>query len=472
MKLRMLYVAIVLALVLSLIGQPAQVKAAGYGTKFITSITFQNVGTGPATVSVEFYPANSSTPVLFTIVDPVPQNAAKSLHVGSVSGLTTSAFTGSAVMSSDQPLVATLVQLPQAPSTVRNRPLSNGFSSGSDYVLIPTVLKNTFATHSVFSVQNIDSVGADLTVRFVPVAGTIITKTLTNLPVGSAQYYDLATMAELGASFNGSVQILAKKTGTQNPGAVVATSMELLLNTDGVYAFEGTPNSANKIYMPSAICNAFGGQNTFYAVQNVGTTDAVVNVRYSSGKVDGPITIGGGKKESFPGCGKVTGLNAAGFSGSATIESVGAAIVAVGKKSGAGLSTAFLGVPSGASKLALPYVRWTTAQWTTGARQRSFIAVQNVGAADIAADQVTVKYYDNNGGLVGTHALGALVVGAKLNSNASILGAAGNEFGYFGSAIGGGVIVEGPAGSQLAVVVTVSSIGVGEDYNGTPLVVP
>jgi len=91
------------------------------------------------------------------------------------------------------------------------------------------------------------------------------------------------------------------------------------------------------------------------------------------------------------------------------------------------------------------------------------------------AGQVSVKYYDKNGTLLGTHTLGAIAVGAKGNSHPYYIGAAGAEFGtYPDGSEGGGAIVEGPAGSQLAVVVRVQKyIGggnsAGEDYTGIPI---
>ena len=140
----------------------------------------------------------------------------------------------------------------------------------------------------------------------------------------------------------------------------------------------------------------------------------------------------------------------------------------MGKVFGGGLSTAFLGFNNGASKVAMPYVRWTTDHWFDGTRQRAYIAIQNVGSA-LPAGAVTVKYYDKTGALVGTDTLGAIAAGGKVNSNAGNVGAA--EFGYYtDGTFGGSAVVEGPAGSQLAVIVRVQSrVGansVAEDYSG------
>ncbi len=224
--------------------------------------------------------------------------------------------------------------------------------------------------------------------------------------------------------------------------------------------------------MPSALCKYTAAQQTTaYAVQNVSSVPVQVTVKYSSGANDGPYTIDAGGKRSFDGC----AVNAPGFIGSAVIEATGGNIVAIGKVYGGGLYTAFLGFTSGASKVALPYIRYTQSGWTNGTRQRAFIAIQNVGTSDLPAGAVSVKYYDKNGALVGTHTLGAIPVGGKVNSNASMIGQAGNEFGYYpDGTFGGSAVVEGPQGSQLAVVVRVqtyvSSTEVpGEDYTGIPI---
>ncbi|MEM3485592.1 MAG: hypothetical protein QXI12_08230 [Candidatus Methanomethyliaceae archaeon] len=466
-------VILVLFLITGLLLTPwstSPVNAAAYGTSFTTSITYQNVGTASANITILFYPEANSSPITITRPQLAP-NAGTSIYVGGLSEIA-SGFKGSAVIQSDQPLVATLVQIAPSGSSVKARPLSNAFPNGAAEVGVPTVLKNTFGTNSIVVIQNVDTVAADLTLDFVPTSGSPIRITLNNLPAGAAKYYDLGQMSQLGTSFNGALKVVAKKAGTSNPGSVVATSMELGTSDNRAYAFEGTVESGSKVYMPSALCKYTAApQTTAYAVQNVSSVPVQVTVKYSSGANDGPYTIDAGGKRSFDGC----AVNAPGFIGSAVIEATGGNIVAIGKVYGGGLYTAFLGFTSGASKVALPYIRYTQSGWTNGTRQRAFIAIQNVGTSDLPAGAVSVKYYDKNGALVGTHTLGAIPVGGKVNSNASMIGQAGNEFGYYpDGTFGGSAVVEGPSGSQLAVVVRVAtyvspSETAGEDYTGIPI---
>ncbi|RMH40630.1 MAG: hypothetical protein D6694_09900 [Gammaproteobacteria bacterium] len=470
---------IVALLMLASIGL-ASAQNPAYNTPFTTSITYQNISSSDANITFTFYPEGGGQSV--TISKSLPAGAGSSLFIGNLTELPSN-FSGSAVMASDQPVVATLVQIPQNSTTVKNRPLSNGFSSASSQVLVATVLKNKFNTTTKFSVQNASGGAIDLKVQFFnaddPNAAPI-ELTASNIPVGSAKMYDLGQMSEIPDPFNGSAVVTATAAGTQNPAEIVASALELSTNGAAARAFEGVNGGARTVYMPSALCNAFGATSV-YAVQNAGTAPTSVTVAYSSGQSD-TRTIDPGKKESFNACKKKDGsaLNSAGFSGSATITSTAADIVVIGKVGGGGRSTAFLGETSGSSKLALPYVRWTSKEnYDAGKRQRGFIAVQNIGTSTVSG--VVVQYLNKNGEVVGTHTLPDIPAGEKQNSNASKATLAsghqqieldefGNPESNPGGGFGGAVIVQGPSGSQLIATVRISTGfnggTVAEDYNG------
>ncbi len=368
-------VILALVLVMATVGM-ASAQSPAYQTPFTTSVTYQNVGISNATIVFSFYPEMNASPI--TVNKTLAAGAGTSLYLGSIDTLPAN-FTGSAVLSSDANIVATLVQIPTS-TTVKNRPLSNGFSSGATDVRIASVLKNKFNATTRFSVQNADSGAIDITVKLYdaanPTAAPISIPT-TNVPVGAAKAYDMGTLSAVtAASFNGSAVITAVKSGTSTPANIVASAMELSTNDTGASAFEGASTSAATVYMPSALCNAFGGQNSFYAVQNTGTAKTTVTVTYSNGKFNNK-DIEPGAKASFNAC-EVGGND--NFKGAATITSSVSPIVVLGKVNGTGLSTAFLGESAGSEKLALPYVRWTNdASFDSGASQRSYIAIQNIG---------------------------------------------------------------------------------------------
>jgi hypothetical protein len=453
----------------------------GYDAQYTSSITYQNIGSGPANLVFQFYPEMNGTPHTYTPPQ-LAAGAASSVFAGSISNLP-AGFLGSLVISSDQPIVATGVQISTGANTqVKNRGLSNGFAAGTPNVLIPTVLKNRFNSTTRFSIQNAStSGGVDLVVKFFDAdnAGALVhTINVTNVPAGAAKYFDAGTITQLANGFNGSATADAFQTGTSTPSSAVGSALELGTTNTNISAFEGTGGGAATLYAPSAICDAFGGQNTAYAIQNTSTSaSANVSVAYKdlSGNTVATAnkTIGPGAKASFVACSDGA---PAGFSGSATITSSGANVVGVAKVYGAGLYTAALGATAGAAKLYLPYVRWSETQYTTGVRQRVYIAIQNIGGP-LAAGDVKVTFVDKNGAQVGSQVSnsGALGTGQKFSTNPSAAGPAASEFGYYpDGSIGGAAIVEGPAGSQLVAVARVTSYNTtandgslfGEDYVG------
>ena len=146
MKNKLFGALVVVMMVVAMFGA-APVEAAAYGASFTTSITYQNVGASTATVSLEFYAEANGTPIIISRPDLEPM-AGTSIFVGSLGDLAPG-FKGSAVMVSNQPLVATLVQVPAPASGVKVRPLSNGFTGGADYILVPTALLNTFNANTI-----------------------------------------------------------------------------------------------------------------------------------------------------------------------------------------------------------------------------------------------------------------------------------------------------------------------------------
>ncbi|MFM7173540.1 MAG: hypothetical protein ACKO4U_10965 [Caldilinea sp.] len=471
---RRIQMAAVIGLLLVLASVGLAAAQTGYQTQFQTAITYQNISSSAAVVTFSFY--NEKTASAVVVTRNLNANAGASLAVGSLTGSEAlpSNFLGSAILGSSQPVVATLVQLPQ-PSTgsVRNRPMSNGFSSGSSQVLLATVLKGAFNTNSKFSIQNASDGAVDITVQFFAVGQTSPALTLneSNIPVGAAKYYDMGALSGLSSPFDGSATVTAVRTGTTTPANIVGSVLELQTSGVGVRAFEGVPNTAaaNTVYMATALCG-LGGQTTAYAVQNTSSSQsAAVTVTYSNGMTQ-QGTIGAGGKQSFNSCNALPQS----FSGAATITSNGAPIVVIAKVGGAGRYTAFLGETSGSAKLALPYARWSNTKYDSGQYQRAAIAIQNI--SNSAVSNVRVRYLNKEGTEVGVHTIASIPALGKANSNATLAGSTvqltefGNPEANPGGGFGGSVIVEGPAGSQLIAVVRISSNTstgvVAEDYNG------
>ena len=477
MKTRLITLFVVLTLLLTVLVGSASAQA--YNAHFTTSITYVNVGSA-ATTTLEllFYASpDDVAPSSYTLTNLDP-NAAGSIFVGNI-GVVDPGFQGASVMQSDQPMLVTLVQIPQNAGNVKNRALSNGFGAGASQALVATVLKNMFSTNTIFSVQNADGQLNTITLNFYDTSANLVYTETQDIEAGAAYYFDAGLNTSLGDSFNGSAVVLAERADL-SAGSIVASAMELGTTTTDVKAFEGVSNGGMQFYMPSALCTAFGGQNTSYAVQNTSLTDptdVTVDFITTTGDVTTQTkTIGPGAKASFIGCDSM----APGSFGAAIVNSASQPVVAIGKVYGAGVATAFNGVDSGSSKIGLPYVRWANdTDWAAGTKQRTNITIQNVGADLAEGDEITVDYVGPTGTIEGTHTItlgaGGLPNGAKVNTSAQLAGL--TEFGYYGAVFGGAAVITGPDGSQLAAVARVSTqIAPGslisEDYNSQVIPLP
>jgi len=476
MKKRLFVMLMIVTIMLSVFIGSASAQA--YNAHFTTSITYVNVGSATTTtLDLLFYGSPSETaPIVYSLPALAP-NAATSIFVGTITDVP-AGFQGDAIMQSDQPMLVTLVQIVTDNTAIRNRALSNGFSAGAAQSLVATVLKGTFDSNTIVAIQNADSELNAVNVKFYDTSAVKQYEVNQDIEAGASFYIDVGQLADFPAGFNGSAVATALR-GAGGDGAIVSSVMELNIAAKGLKAFEGVAKGDMLLYMPSALCNVFGGQNTSYAVQNASlTTSTDVTVTFSTGGVTYPVTktIGPGAKASFVACDTMPN----GTSGSAVVTSTAEDIIAIGKGFGAGLSTAFNGVSGGSEKNVMPYARYATDANYFGLNvakgQRTSLAIQNVGADLPEGTLITIDYTKPDGSVAGTHTYtvpaGGLASGAKFNSNPSLAGL--TEFGYWpDGSFGGAAIVTGPSGSELTTIARVSSLTsyppavfVAEDYNG------
>ena len=507
-----------------------------YATNYVTSITYMNVGSDAANLSVTFYNAADGTTTDYPLVNTngsavtIPVKASSSIAVSAVSSLA-STWKGGAVISSNQPLIATMVQVSNDP-VIKVRPVSNGFQStdGSGTIIVPTVMKACFNDKLTtrFNVQNVGSSSNTATIAIKwPNGDTASTITTPSLAPGAVYAVDMGTISPTsptnpytipaGCTFNGSAVITSS-------GSIVASALETSTINKYANSFEGfkgtTADGATKVYMPSAMCTVNygdGDQSSAYAIQNLAATATTVavaftyQVRTNGALVGSPATttvtleIPANSKASVPGCDSLknsvgnkntatgTGLPVSSI-GSAVITATGGNIVAISKVLGAGLTTATPGITSGGTAVNVPFVRYSTKCYTQpisdavcqgAARQRTVFAVQNVGTS---AAIVTMNLYNQNGVSVGTYTTPSIPAGGKVSvspTNATITAAtnatAFSEFGYWCPGITDAqatctIAYAGSASftstSAIAVITRVMTIGPlgpsGDDYNGIP----
>jgi hypothetical protein len=475
MKIRTLFRSLLLSMICTcLLVASGQAQYPAYDLAFATSVVYQNLSTSsPANLSFEFFEqATDTTPTISPAQ--VPKSAGGSLVVGTVPQLIDGSRS-SVVLRSDQPLAVTLVSFPLWKNFNKSRLITNSMVTENNTSWIPSILKNTYNTNTILSIQNVDTIAATASIHFFDQFFTnqspVYTENVFNIQPGAVHYIDVGTIDALGSSFNGYARVYGK---------FVVTAMEFSLTANDAQAFESIGTPSNTFYMPSAMCNLnYQNQSTSYAVLNTSSTfGTMVTVRYY--KYDpindilvevgfNSVYVAKGSKASFPTC--ASGVVGDEFIGSAKIESSTTPIVAIQiVYDDLDLSAATPGFRSGSSKLALPYVRWVGDAEFKAGKQRTYIAVQNLGGF-IPAGQVRVTYYDKYGNTT-TYSLGKLYQFQKLSTTAADAGF--TSFGYYIDGIGGSAIVQGPAGSQLAVVARVESYtqdyySAAEDYNGIPI---
>lgn len=500
MKKRVLVLLFVVIISLSSVGV-TRVEASARSMNWSVAIWYQNVGENPTLVTLNIYPEGSNVGIPYDPGYVVEPGGTASFFAGDVNSIS-SGFRGNAILSSIEPLAATMMFYQSDPPK-KVRMFSNGFSSadGSNQFLIATTIANMWDRTSIFSIQNMESEDVIVNLKFYYASnGSLASEVEYAIPANSSKYIELDSKVNTGLTstvFNGSLIVNARKSMSGDPANVVASTNELYTNRDVGASFGGLPlsNASNKIYLSTGLCRAFG-LDTYYAVQNTSYTDSVqFIVEYFDKEgvkvtADGPYTIGPGQKRSIRTCDPNSGIDMSGFTGSAVITTTDPAsrIVALGKAQTQmsepdytyNLFTIFNGEYRGYSKLAFPYVRWANdtrfnSSSNMGNYQRTYIAIQNL---ESTAAKVNVIYYGKDGQVLATHVLNIPAM-SKANTSAYLAGALGKggmnsgEFGYYpDGSFGGSAILEAHPdnpGASFIAVVRVQHPGWGEDYNGIGL---
>ncbi len=453
-----------LLLVLILAFLPYKVHAQTSTATYSTTITYQNIGSDTAHVTLLFYPEDSNSPISISRPD-LAVGASATVSVGSLGSST--GFRGSAVVKADMQLAVTMTQIPNN-SDIKSRPMASGFIQGSSEIWFPFALKETPGT--IISVQNVDQKPVNLKLTFYSTNGTV-TINKNNVAVGSAAYFNLDTMDELSVGAY-DVYVKATRTGSDDIGKIAGLQINQTSSAEGTYATESLSQAGKKIYMPAAMCYGVSGFSTSYYIYNTSLTESTtVTVLYNSGK-KGTLTLSPNYGTWYHAC--MPSGTQSGYNGSAVITSNNTNIIAWGHIKNNGLIASFTGQTVGSNVLAVPYVVYSASKYTNSTRQRTMIYIQNLGSS-LAKGAVKVKYYDKNGNLVGTHSLGSMGNGARIESNPTSIGSAGSEFGYYSDGTSGGsAVIEAPAGSNIMAVAWVhwnpsKDLYRGEAYNAIPI---
>lgn len=395
------------------------------GVTWNTPFIIQNLGTGTATVQVDFYKIGDQTRALSYSAGTIAAGASLPVRPNNISDLATNQKY-SVVISSDQPVGAVVNE------AATNRLMSYvGATSGGSTVYAPNITKNYAGYNTVIYIQNVGSTNlSDVQVTFTPFAGgSAVTKTYS-INAGAAVEIDPTTVTELTDSAQFSAKISSATSGASL--AAVVNQIAPAQGTEAAYS--GFTSGATTLYAPN-IVRRYANFNSPMVIQNVGSSSTNVTVEYyygqSFGAQFGTLAKSYTKDVSDQTITIAPGASYAERSHSRTdladgqysmiVRSSGSQIVAIVNQvdmvdnSKAASYDAF---PSGSKKVSLPNIVRNYASYQTP------IVVQNIGTQSTS---VTVSYYYGERAQSGTSFKDQGIQGQLAASETATIAAGANQ---------------------------------------------
>jgi hypothetical protein len=300
-----------------------------------------------------------------------------------------------------------------------------------------------FTYTSGFQVQNLATGDATIVISFVNQDGsTEATVNDTVLGSGSNTYFPLSAVPD---GFNGSVVISSDE-------PVAAITNVVGDNFSAAAAYEAVSQGNTTVLLP-LLMKDNSGFNTWFNVQNTGSSTATVNVAYSDGSAVGPISIEPGASQTFIQATEPHTL--AVFSGVVTSDQPVAASVI---EESSTVMFAYSGFNAGSTDPVLPLINANNAGYQTG------IQIQNAGGS---STDVTVSYTPSLAGTACTETqtvpagASATFALAAFANGANSTCAAGATF------VGSAQVTTNSASMELVAITNQLLIGVnGEAYSG------
>lgn len=245
---------------------PASTQAAA--STFQTTMNIQNLSSSSANVQISFYAngnGTSSASVSYTIAANAKQT------INTLPDALTAGFSGSAVVSSDQKVAATVNVV--GDSNFAYGDAYVGFNGGSTTVALPLLFKTYYNYNTFFNVQNTSSTAANVTVTY---SGGGLSSSVTetaSIPAGSSARFDQKTNTKLPDKFNGSAVV----TSDQPVAAAVVQN-----GPDTILAYGGFLNTQVAKFPVAPIVQENNyGYWTSLNVQNTSDTATTVTVTYT-----------------------------------------------------------------------------------------------------------------------------------------------------------------------------------------------
>jgi hypothetical protein len=274
-------------------------------------------------------------------------------------------------------------------------------------LMVPTASASVLSGYNAgFQVQNLSATVANITITFYNQSDGLVADTVTDTIAGSSSntYFPLNNVP---AGFNGSVVI-----SSDQP---VAAITNVLGDVGGAGTFtqgssySGFSSGGNTVSLP-LVTKSFFGIDTWFNVQNAGTSAASVTVAYAGTSCTENATIQPGAAKTFDQ--STNGCLPAGHSGAATVTAGASdSIVATAMQVASSGLFAYNGFTSGSTNPVMPLIVSNVFGIFTG------IQIQNQGGT---STQVTVSYTPSPGGGNGTACTEALTIAGGASATFSL----------------------------------------------------
>lgn len=281
---KIIYFGIIIALVLGLFGAPFHSVDAQIFS-YISGIQVYNLSGTTANISFSYFDSSTGTLNGSTIADTVAPGESKNYYPHP-----TSAFSGSLLITSDQPLAA-ISNLQSVDGTARASYV--GQTSGATSIYLPTLMTANGQNNTWISIQNTGSTDATVSIDYSDCA--------TNEPSGIVIKPGAAKTINNAVETCHTSKIYSGTISSNQPVAAVAVQEK----PGVIYAYSGlkTVGSTNPI-MPIATFNNSNNQ-TGIQIQNTSGSPSDITITYI------PSTSGGAgtqctEKQTVPAGGSVT----------------------------------------------------------------------------------------------------------------------------------------------------------------------
>lgn len=260
----------------------AFVLSRAYGDSWSSALAIQNAGSSTATnVKVEFFASGSSTPVeTFTNTDlKAGETWYLDLSSGTYATANLNGFSGSAKITSDQPVAAVANYAPGDGSKLLSY---NGVTGGGQTLYAPQVTKHYAGGDytSGITLYNLGTTSTPISVEFYRSGETTPTYTLNSSISGSSswvQYFGSISDADLPANFNGTA--VAKVTSGTNE-IVGLANMDSAAGQSAAMNMIPLGEAAYTLYMPQIVRTAYGGYESGWQVVNTSSTNLTLTIEY------------------------------------------------------------------------------------------------------------------------------------------------------------------------------------------------